>query len=355
MQNHLPAVHFVHLRASPGGIEVLLPEIIKSIPERPFQVFVIRPTENGNPDVYEGKDIPVLYGSNSNLPAFWKLWRYARQYPKDTFHVYNIGPLNLLALRLAGIKKLIYSVHGTIYWRQAWKKPLLQLFWKLALDGRYRLIANSRYSRSRFRMATGYGKDITVVYNPFSSQVFKPRENNPGAELKAIYCGRLAPGKNLFRWMELAAEIQRRYPQARFYLYGEGPLLEELKRFAEGLGLSEAVYFMGHTTNIAEAYQSASLLIFLSEYESFGNVAVESILCGTPVLVSDIPSMREIFGNYPEFIVPLNGGLTATALSRIARLPELKAAALSAREEFKARFGMKQHIEALKTIYAQLH
>ena len=55
-------------------------------------------------------------------------------------------------------------------------------------------------------------------------------------------------------------------------------------------------------------------MMFLSEYELFGNAVVESILCGTPVIASDIPSLREIFRNYPQFLVPADGRMGSDIL-----------------------------------------
>lgn len=348
-------IHFVHLHAEPGGIEVLLPKIAEQMPRHSFQAFVVRPPVEGQANVYQGKEIAVSYGSAKNRIALWKLWRYARKHREDMFHVFNIGPLNLLALRFSGAKKIVYSIHGTLYWNKPWKKFLLQALWKLTLNKKCRIIANSRHSCSRFRKATGYEEEVTVVYNPFSPDYFKPANQKAEGRLKIMYSGRLKEGKNLFLWASLASEIHRQNPDAGFYLYGEGPLKEALQERARNSGMQEDFHFMGHISDIAAAYQSASLLLFLSEYESFGNVAVESILCGTPVLVSDIPSMREIFENYPEFIVPLDENLKNNILSKIACLPELKASALKAREEFRNRFGMKQHIDKLEQIYAQFN
>ena len=348
-------IHFVHLTSQPGGIEVLLPKIIENLSEKAIQCFVVRPPLDGQANVYEGKDITLLYGSHKNRKAVWKLWKYARSHQNELFHVFNIGPLNLLILRLAGVKKLIYSVHGTIYWKNAWEKQIRKPFWKLALSKNYRVIANSRYSRDCFRQAMAYKKEILVGYNPFSSDTFHPIEKKVNGPLKISYCGRLAPGKNILQWLEVAAKIHSQNIGVQFFIYGSGPLEKSLQKYVKDLELMEVIHFMGYRKNIAEAYQSADMMLFISEYESFGNVAVESILCGTPIIVSDIPSMREIFEHYPEFIVPLDDTLQENILSKIGQFPKMKAATLKARAEFKDRFGQEQHIATLEQLYASFN
>ena len=93
-------------------------------------------------------------------------------------------------------------------------------------------------------------------------------------------------------------------------------------------------------------------MLFISEYESFGNVVVESILCGTPVVVSDIPSFREIFENFPEFLLTSPESLEESVIKKINQLDHLNYLVPKAKEEFSRRFSFEKHINRLKAIYA---
>ncbi len=347
-------IHFVHISSGPGGIEVLLPGIVSEIGAQAFRAFVLRPPAPGIANVYEGTGVPVCYGSKRNLPAFWALWRYARRYRHDIFQVFNIGPLNLLMLRLAGVKKIIYSIHGTIYWKKRSQKWVRKIFWRLAKTPGMIFTANSQYSKAVFIQKVLPEAEPYLLYNPIDASRFCPSgapAPEAGKGLHIIYAGRLARGKNLFRWLDVAAAIAQKVPGCRFTLYGEGPLRPELESYAGQLEKGDAISFAGHWQDLPAAYQSADLLLFLSEFESFGNVVVESILCGTPVIASSIPSMKEIFADYPEFLIELEGDLGKNVLAKIAELPKLKAAALQARQAFAARFGKANHIASLTAIY----
>ena len=72
------------------------------------------------------------------------------------------------------------------------------------------------------------------------------------------------------------------------------------------LGLENAVLWAGYQTNSAlvKAYQDADLVVLPSRYEGFGLPVVEAMACGTPMVCSDIPVLKEI-GGEAAFYTPL--------------------------------------------------
>jgi glycosyltransferase involved in cell wall biosynthesis len=347
-------IHIVHFSSAPGGIEILLKDIIRSFPAGTFRVFVIRPPEPGNENVYAGSSLDITYGHKANLKAILCLFKYAVKYNKDIFHVLNIGPYFLMAMRLAGVKNLVYSIRGTIYWSSPLQGIIRRLIWRMAVSDRYRIIANSGHSRKMFIRAAGKTRQmVDLIYNPVASEKFKPEKKykNPGSGLEIIYSGRLAEGKNLFTWLEVAASVKRAWPESKFFLYGDGPLKTKLKNYANELGISDSVQFMGFTSDMVTAYRKADLFIFLSNHESFGNVVVESILCGTPAIASDIPAMREIFINYPQVLVSLDENLISNIIEKMDQIDQINELIPNMIVEFRSRFSAEDHIVKLKNVY----
>jgi len=350
-------VHVVHFTSKPGGIEILIPALIRNMTDYVFSVFVIRPPVLGAANVYENAAHAVHYGSAKNFRAFVNLFFYARKNRKDIFHVFNIGPFFLLVLRLAGVRKVLYSIRGSIYWKNLRQKYVRGIAWKLSLSPGYKLIANSNFSKDTFAKRIGYdGSCIEVVYNPIDSGQFKGngKTRNGKEPLRVIYVGRLVIGKNLQRWLDVAAAIKRHFTDAEFILYGDGPLKSDLQSRSRQLGLENGVHFMGYAPEIAAAYRQADVLLFISEYESFGNVLVESIYSGTPVIAGAIPAMREIFKDFPEFLVEMDENLGKNVLQKLKDLEKLNRLALSAREQFIERFGDELHYKKLRAIYASI-
>jgi glycosyltransferase involved in cell wall biosynthesis len=343
----------VHYSSAPGGIEVLMPETIRMLPDADFSVFVLRPPLKENINVYEHGVIKINYGSKNNFVAAYKLWCYGIKNRAAIFHGFNIGPFFLLILRLAGVKKAVYSVRGTLHYGTFLQKIFRKVVWRMAVADRYRFIANSEYSRCVFcKYLQIEEPKITVIYNPVKSERIKtPSGRKTRQSLTIIYVGRLAEGKNLYRWFNIAASIHKIRNDSEFLIYGDGPLKEKLMEYSRNIGADEFVSFKGYVPDISEAYHQADLMMFISEYESFGNVVVESILCGTPVIASDIPSMREIFMNFPLVLVPLDENLERNIIDKIQHLDKLNELIPGMISEFKFRFSAKDHIEKLRKIY----
>ncbi len=347
------SIHLVHFSSRPGGIEVIIPEIIRSLPEFLFSSFVLRPNIANAPNIYGNLNIKVTYGFKSNLLVFYKLFVYAIRYKSEIFHVFNIGPFYLFVLRLAGIKRLIYSIHGTIYWQNKAQKILRKIFWNAAICNNYIITSNSVFSAQVFRKVI-YDKDhIQLLYNPIESNRFTPPLEDKRADIpeNIIYCGRLAKGKNLEKWIGLAEFIKRHFPKVVFSIYGYGPDKERLQEIISKRRLDSFIFMKGFSNNPERLYQSADLLIFLSNYESFGNVVVESILCGTPVIASAIPSMKEIFVDFPDFLVELNENLEENVLEKLKNFRKLKSDTKEARESFIKRFSAEVHYMKLRDLY----
>lgn len=345
-------VHFVHLSASFGGIEVLLPVVINAMTDCNFKAFVLRRPKSNEHNIYNHLNIPVSIGHNNNIKAIQKLAVYAFKNRHDIFHCYNIGPVFLFIIRFSGVKNLIYSIHGTVYWKAKWKKPFLKGLWYLTLTKRVIITANSEYSKNVFLREVNSNINIRVAYNPIDYKRFSPRLNYRSDEsIKIVYTGRLSKGKNLEKWIEIASELSKLLRGARFEIYGSGPIYKLLQDKISHLGAQDYISLRGFRVDVENVYREADLMLFLSEYESFGNVAVESIFCGTPVLVSDIHSMQEIFRDFPEFIIDPDANLINTLYDNILNINYLRKRALLARESFIRRFSVEAHVEHLDEIY----
>jgi glycosyltransferase involved in cell wall biosynthesis len=326
------------------------------LPRYSFSAFIIRPPSPGSSDVYSGKPVEKTYGSLNNISAAVKLFAYAVRNRHSVFHVFNIGPIFLLTLRLAGIRSLIYSIHGTQYWRNGIQRVILRIPWRLSLSSKYIFTANSGFSKEVFLREVFSGYAIKVLYNPIDSDRFKPVDGRVRSEYprRIIYCGRLDKEKNLDEWIRTAIAIHKKHPDIVFEIYGEGPERKHLETLVTGSGTGSRIILKGFTPKLEQVMQDADLLMFLSRGESFGNVVVESILCGTPVIAFDIPSMREIFRDFPVFLISQDANVPEALLKKMKDFDQLNRAAVPARESFMARFSPQAHLDALAELYDNL-
>ena len=115
---------------------------------------------------------------------------------------------------------------------------------------------------------------------------------------EVLHVGSTITRKRLDTLIQLFAEVRQRYPRARLVRVG-GPFTQNQMALVDRLGLTESVRVLplleGHV--LAAVYRRASLVLLPSEREGFGLPVIEAMACGTPVIASDIPALRELGGD----------------------------------------------------------
>jgi glycosyltransferase involved in cell wall biosynthesis len=102
-----------------------------------------------------------------------------------------------------------------------------------------------------------------------------------------LFCAKLQPWK---RPQDVLKAFAQANVQDSYLIFaGDGNLRSELEAESESLGIKNRVKFLGfvNQSQLPSIYRSADLFILPSEYEPFGVVVNEAMLCGCPVIVSD--------------------------------------------------------------------
>jgi glycosyltransferase involved in cell wall biosynthesis len=148
-----------------------------------------------------------------------------------------------------------------------------------------------------------------------------------GAGPVLVACGRLVPQKGYPTLLRALARVREQLP-ARLQILGEGPLRDELGALAASLGVAHAVSFEGFRPDPARYMAKADVFVLSSEYEGFGNVIVEAMAAGTPVVATDCPyGPGEILegGRHGVLVPPSDPDALAAALLRVLGDPALRA------------------------------
>ncbi|MFY0545310.1 1,4-alpha-glucan branching protein domain-containing protein [Brevibacillus sp. H7] len=111
-----------------------------------------------------------------------------------------------------------------------------------------------------------------------------------------FFVGRMVREKGVQLLLEAAPHILQRHGDVTFVLAGRGPMLEELGRQAQELGIADRTRFLGFVDDERrnQLFRLADVAVFPSLYEPFGIVALEAMAFGTPLLVADTGGLREI-------------------------------------------------------------
>jgi len=112
-----------------------------------------------------------------------------------------------------------------------------------------------------------------------------------------LYVGNAYPHKNLEKLLEVFSKLKKLRTDANLVFVGKDDYFyRRLKKFADKLGILDSVVFLGDVSDarLAVLYRSAAAFISTSLMEGFGLPVLEAMALSCPVIVSDIPTFREI-------------------------------------------------------------
>ncbi|MFC7250597.1 glycosyltransferase family 4 protein [Halomicroarcula sp. GCM10025324] len=150
------------------------------------------------------------------------------------------------------------------------------------------LIAVSNFTAGKIKAE--YGADSTVIYNGFSSVESTGRDIKAELDIDGkmlFFVGRHTDQKGISYLLYALTKLKR--DDVTLVLGGSGHLTDQLKRFAELLGVEDQVRFPGYVPQeeLGDYYANADLFVSPSLAEPFGITYVEALSVGTRVLACE--------------------------------------------------------------------
>lgn len=140
----------------------------------------------------------------------------------------------------------------------------------------------------------------TGVFRPSAdSRASKRAELGLDVDRPLVLCaGRLVAGKGVDVLLHALPAVVARHPELRVAIVGHGAARSDLERQAARLGLADRVGFHGFVpqTELARWFAAADVTVSPSRSEGFGLVGVEALASGCPLIVSDLPALRDVIG-----------------------------------------------------------
>ncbi len=200
------------------------------------------------------------------------------------------------------------------------------------------VIVNSNYMKRELQYQFGLPfEKINVVPNGINVNMFSGVERDydfrrqyaADHEKIILFMGRLVYEKGVQHLVSAMPKILAGYHDAKLVIAGKGGMTDELKAQVNTMGISNKVYFTGYmdAKQVCKMYKCADVSVFPSTYEPFGIVALEAMLSGTPVVVSDIGGLNEIVSHGENGMKSYAGNPNSIADSILALLynPQLSA------------------------------
>jgi glycosyltransferase involved in cell wall biosynthesis len=208
--------------------------------------------------------------------------------------------------------------------------------------------------------------DPAVIPNAVDVHRFSPELDGKAVRQKlklrpdrpvALLVGRIVAHKGVEHFIEAA----RYLPGVQFLVAGEGASLETMERLAETLGVKDRVRFLGRISqdNLPKVYAACDLFVLpsVSRLEAFGIVALEAMATGKPVVVADIPGVREVIEDGREGLLadPVNPQDLAEKMRRLVEDPALREEmGRRGREKVLASFTTEKVADRILDVYADV-
>ena len=329
-----------------NGVATTTAQFVEGLLRRQHHVQLLRPRQHAadNPAdagrlqqvLVPGLPIPRYPQLRMGLPCrrtLQQLW--SRQRP-DVVHIATEGPLGWSALQAAWRLRLpvtsdfrtnfhAYSGHYGLGWLCRPIGAYLRHFHNRAdctlvpTEALRRELEAAGYERLR---VVPRGVD-TVRFDPARRSAALRRQWGAGDDdLVLGYVGRLAEEKNLKLLLAAFGAVHRALPAARLVLVGDGPLRPQLQAVCGDL------VFAGPRSgaDLAAHYASLDLFVFPSLTETFGNVTVEAMASGLPVLAFDHAAAGQLIrsGDNGWLVPPGHAGRFVAAAVALAGDPRLR-------------------------------
>jgi glycosyltransferase involved in cell wall biosynthesis len=168
---------------------------------------------------------------------------------------------------------------------------------------------------------------ITVIHNGVDVHTLTPEPSTRAPEPRFVYLGRLKRYKQVDLIVQGFAALA--HPTATLHIAGTGDDRPRLEALARSLDLGHRVRFLGFVSEAEKLalLRAAWALVFTSSKEGWGITNLEAAACGTPVIASDSPGLRDsVRHGETGYLVP-HGDVTALAgaMRTIADAPTLVA------------------------------
>jgi glycosyltransferase involved in cell wall biosynthesis len=300
-----------------NGVAVTLSKLVHQLSLKKHTIQLIRPRQDKSDKGHEqtgwteillrGLPIPRYPQLKLGLPSKKALIKAWTQKRPDLVHIATEGPLGWSALQAARVLRLpvtsdfrtnfhSYSKHYGVGWLS---KPIVAYLRKFHNHTACTMVP-TRALKAELQ-ASGFD-NLRVVARGVDTQIFHPEQRSAamrsswGATDQTVVLlsvGRLAAEKNLELIVNTYHALKNNHRPVKLVFAGDGPYRQHLKTQCP-----DAV-FMGMCSHaqLATLYASADLFLFPSLTETFGNVTLEALASGTPVLAFDCAAASELVSN----------------------------------------------------------
>ncbi|MBR6071668.1 MAG: glycosyltransferase family 1 protein [Acholeplasmatales bacterium] len=304
---------------SDGGVASIIMSLYRAMDKSKVQFDFFVESES---KIINKKEIESMGGKVIFIPSYSHVFKYIKTLKKlfiegkyDIVHS-NMSTLSIFSLKAAkkaGIKVRICHSHSTSN-KKEWKKNIMKnmlrpfskkyathYFACSELAGRY-LFGNMTFDKGLVKIINNA---IDLDKFKFNNEIRNEIRNELAISNDTFvvgHIGRFMPQKNHKFLIEIFNEFQKKTPNSKLLLIGDGELLNDCKKQVKDLNIENKVIFYG-TSNVAyKFYNAMDCFVLPSLYEGLPIVGVEAQTNGLPVFFSNRVTLETKINENVKFI-----------------------------------------------------
>jgi len=246
------------------------------------------------------------------IPNIFSLYKLVKSENPNLVHIPTAGPVGVIAVFICKILKLpIVGVYHTDYSSYVYKNTNSKIIKKLTSSFLHWFYKNHIHLFSRTKIYVQKiqeeldkpKENIHLIKAGIDTDIFSSSYNNRTIwstmglnqeHFIALYVGRVTTEKNISFLYKVWSEFIHINPNASLVIVGYGYQKEDVKQYEE-----YNIYHIGikRGEELSQIYASSDIFLFPSVTDTLGQVVMESIASGVPVIVSDVGGPQEIVKN----------------------------------------------------------
>lgn len=262
----------------------------------------------------------MIYAYNQDVENLWIGYLLKILLGAPLVIVYHqIRPASFVSLRRGILDRARRGFHPV----RAITKSLLPAMNKYAANHADVHIALSAATKIDVENYLGI-RDCVVIGNGLDTEKFRPLDLPK--KYDAAFLGRLAPQKGIDVLLEAWSEVIRGDPTRRLILIGGGEPedVSQYRKMVKELSLEKNVVFAGFAEDpeVVRILNSSRLFVFPSRKEGFAQAVSQAMGCGLCCVLSDIPPLKEVYGDAAVFFPVDQPKLLAQTINHLLEADE---------------------------------
>ncbi|MEO8617015.1 MAG: glycosyltransferase family 1 protein [Luteolibacter sp.] len=300
-----------------GGVETVVEALVRGLARHDADNTYFLYVTDKHP--FQPGDLPAnfhLRFLQSPSPTVGRLLLLPRCYQRDRLDVIHLQRV----VAFWGCPHTLLHVHDAMFATNpelfpAWRRALLNQLFRWSCQRAARVVTPTEASKADIVQHYACNPSKIEVLPAGSVQNLYPEVDSTKIDSVLelfgarhpylIFLGAMERNKNVHLLVQAFAEFVKEQPGYRLVLVGQrraqtkGGYVEEVVGEVARLGIQDKVTMTGWVSNEQRRLLlcGAAALVFPSAAEGLGLPPIEAMACGVPVIASDVPSIREFYGD----------------------------------------------------------